>query len=247
MSHETFELALANGENLAIRVLRHAQARRIKLALDERGARLTLPPGMDIAAGQAFVMQHRDWLQQQLSQHAPAPALVVGQSRHLPLRGEALPLHWQAARATGLHLEDTGVVFAVRNPIPGQPLDAAMRRALRDFYLAHARADIARFLPRHRAGLGRDPARIVLKQMSSRWGSLSWQGVMVLDLALILARPSAFEYVLVHELCHLLQHNHSPAFWREVEARCPDWRCERDYLRQHGHALKATLRAFLHA
>lgn len=57
--------------------------------------------------------------------------------------------------------------------------------------------------------------------MSSQWGSLATDGHMALDLALVLGRPSAFEYVVVHELCHLIQANHSPAFWREVECRFP--------------------------
>ena len=70
-------------------------------------------------------------------------------------------------------------------------------------------------------------------------------GTMALDLALPLARPAAFEYVLVHELCHLLQANHSPRFWREVEARFPDWRREREYLRGEGRTLKARLRGLL--
>jgi len=66
---------------------------------------------------------------------------------------------------------------------------------------------------------------------------------LTLDLALILGPPFAFEYVLVHELCHLIHPNHSRAFWDEVETRCPDWRNARDYLRHQGRPLKTQLHA----
>ena len=72
--------------------------------------------------------------------------------------------------------------------------------------------------------------------------SLSPTGAMALDLALVLARTSAFEYVLVHELCHLIHHDHSRPFWREVERRCPDWRDERDYFQAEGRRLKTAMR-----
>ena len=81
--------------------------------------------------------------------------------------------------------------------------------------------------------------------MSSQWGSLAPDGTLTLDLALVLGRPSAFEYVLVHELCHLLQANHSPAFWHEVEARFPAWRDERAWFHAEGRRLKARLRGLL--
>ena len=51
--------------------------------------------------------------------------------------------------------------------------------------------------------------------------------------------------MLVHELCHLIQANHSPAFWAEVEKRFPAWRAERDYFQLEGRRLKATLRQLL--
>ncbi len=74
---------------------------------------------------------------------------------------------------------------------------------------------------------------------------MSPDGNVVLDLSLVLAPPSAFEYVLVHELCHLIHANHSRAFWREVEIRWPAWRAEREYFRSDGRQLKAELRALL--
>src|SRR3546814_6434369 len=103
--------------------------------------------------------------------------------------------------------------------LPARPSESGMRRALRDFYESEARADIGRWMPRYLAGLPRPPRQVRLKVMSSQWGSLAPDGTVALNLSLVLARPSAFEYVLVHELCHLVQADHSRAFWREVEER----------------------------
>ena len=67
--------------------------------------------------------------------------------------------------------------------------------------------------------LPRAPSRLRLRMMSSQWGSLAPDGTLVLDLALVLGRAAAFEYVLVHELCHLIHADHSRrsgARWRRV-------------------------------
>src|SRR5690606_568131 len=83
--------------------------------------------------------------------------------------------------------------------------------APRGFYAAQARADIGRWLPAYLPGLPRPPRRIRLRVLSSQWGSLAPDGTLTLDLALVLGRPSAFHYVLVHELCHLVHADHSRA------------------------------------
>ena len=116
---------------------------------------------------------------------------------------------------------------------------------LEEFYLAEARADIGRWLPKYLPTLPRAPTSIRLRPLSSLWGSLSARDALSLDLAMVLGNPDAFEYVLVHELCHLLQRNHARAFWREVEARWPDWRVQRDYLHGEGVLLKSELRRLL--
>lgn len=246
---EHVALLLPDGREIQVAIKRHAQARRVKLSLDERGARLTLPTRGNLEQALDFLHQHRAWLAQQLHhlQAAYAPELRIGQTSGLPLRGEECPLHWQSGRITRLQQQPDGVYFEVRGleALQGQGASPAIRRALRDFYEAKARTDVAHWLPRYREGLPKAPSRIQFKRTRSRWGSLSWNGTLVLDLALILARPSAFEYVLVHELCHLIHHNHSPAFWQQVEQRFPAWRDERDYLRQYGLQLKTRLQQLL--
>ncbi len=244
VARDTVDLPLDDGRTLVVQRVRDPRAKRLKLSVDERGARLTLPWRASLIAGDRFLHGHRDWLLAQIARHQAgddAPIAFSPGLDALPLRGERVPLHWHGGRFARIDARDDGVHVQ----LPARATDAAARRTLRAFYEAQARADVGRWLPRYLPGLPRAPSRLRLKIMSSQWGSLSPEGSLALDLALVLARPSAFEYVLVHELCHLIQPNHSPAFWREVEARCPHWRAERDYFHAEGRALKARLRALL--
>lgn len=237
---------LPDGRSVEVAYARHPRARRIKLSVDDRGARLTLPPRASIAAGERFVAEHVGWLAAQLERHAPpvqAP-LRPFESPSLPLQDTERPLRWQQARFAHLDADPQvpgGLLFAF--PVHATPASAA--RVLGEFYLAHARAQVGRWLPSYLPGLPRAPRGFRIRAVRSQWGSLAPDATVSLDLALVLARPSAFEYVLVHELCHLLQANHSARFWAEVEARFPAWRAERDWLRKQGGEVKARLRGLL--
>ena len=233
-------------QQLEVQRVRDPRAKRIKLSVDERGARLTLPVRASLVSGDRFLHEHRQWLALQLGKYASddtATVLVRNVTSHLPLRGETLPLSWHEGRYSRITRDDEGLHFQ----LPARASEATLRRTLREFYEAEARADTGRWLPRYLPGLPRGPTRMRLKVMSSQWGSLSPDGSLALDLALVLGRPSAFESVLVHELCHLIHANHSPRFWQEVEARFPDWRDEREYFHAHGRGLKASLRALVSA
>lgn len=244
VQRDSVGLVLDDGTRIDILRVRDPRARRIRLCVDERGARLTLPARASLVAGDRFLHEHRDWLARQCAacaQHAGS-----GLQRHattaLPLRGAELAVRWQNGRATRLEADaHGGLVFSA----PAAAGDTALRRALRDFYEAQARADLGRWLPAYLPGLPRPPRRIAFKRTSSLWGSLAPDGSLSLDLALVLARPTAFEYVLVHELCHLLHADHSPRYWREVDARFPGWRAERAWLHAHGRALKGRLHGLL--
>ena len=239
---ETIPFVLADGRRIAVLRVRDPRAKRLKLSVDERGARLTLPWRASLVSGERFLYEHRDWLGEQFAAFSlDTAALVRGETAALPLRGATVPLRWAEGRVHRVVADADGLRFETPVRVGG----AALTRALRDFYEAQARADVARWVPRHLPGLPRPPARIVFKRMSSQWGSLAPGGTLALDLSLVLARPAAFEYVLVHELCHLLHADHSRAFWREVERRFPAWRSERDYFHAEGRRLKATLRALL--
>ena len=243
VSNETIALRLPDGDEISVQRVRHPRARRIKLSVSERGVRLTLPMRASLRAADAFLHEHRDWLATQLPRWNVS-GIVAPFGRHsesIPLRGGTLPLRWETGRYTRVRYDEQGIAIA----LPASANDASARRALKEFYLAEARADIGRWLPKYLPTLPRAPTSIRLLPLSSLWGSLSARDALSLDLSMVLGKPAAFEYVLVHELCHLLHRNHARAFWREVEARWPDWRVQREYLHGEGVLLKAELRRLI--
>lgn len=236
-------LVLRDGSTTPVHWVRHTRARRLRLVVGENGVRLTVPRSASLKLAESFLFEHRDWLAQQLARQPPVDRtpFAAGHDTQLPLRGSTLPIEWREGRYLRVERHGDGV----RITRSARSSDKQLRAALRDFYARQARADIGCWLPRYLPRLPKTPSGFRLRPLSSLWGSLSPADAVTLDLSLVLGWPSAFEYVLVHELCHLLHRDHSRRFWREVEARCPHWRDQRDYLHGDGMALKAGLRRFI--
>ncbi len=87
--------------------------------------------------------------------------------------------------------------------------------------------------------LGVSFSRIDVRGQRTRWGSCSPRGTLSFNWRLVLAPFEVLDYVVVHELCHLREPNHSPRFWSLVSERRPDWRAQRDWLRAYGSELLA--------
>ena len=79
--------------------------------------------------------------------------------------------------------------------------------------------------------------RITIREQKTRWGSCSSRGNLNFNWKLILAPPEALTYVVIHELCHLKDFNHSPRFWAEVRARMPEYEAWKKWLHTHGKEL----------
>ena len=86
--------------------------------------------------------------------------------------------------------------------------------------------------------VGVDYGRISIRHQKTRWGSCSSKGNLNFNVALMRAPLEALDYVVVHELCHRIEMNHSPEFWAEVERVMPDYKIWRKYLKENGHLLK---------
>ena len=89
--------------------------------------------------------------------------------------------------------------------------------------------------------LGVSYGRITIRSQRTRWGSCSAKGNLNFNCLLMLCPEEVQDYVVIHELCHRKEMNHSTAFWAEVERHCPDYRIHRKWLKDNGTSLIARL------
>jgi predicted metal-dependent hydrolase len=237
------ELATTGGNVIRVQKSVHPRSRRLRLTVTPKGARVTYPNGTHPAQVSAFLRSHADWLEQKLDElhlvTKPLPPLRLGYATDFPLRGEVTRLEWAEGPYPKVEPFDGGLTLII--PRPHTRALPVARGLLASYFEAQIRRDVSRWLAGYVPQLGLAPTALRIRPMKSLWGSLDTRDRINLDLALALAPPSALRYVLAHELCHLKVRSHSRRFWTQVEGLFPEWREERDWLRQNGAILKAEL------
>lgn len=108
---------------------------------------------------------------------------------------------------------------------------AAIKRKLIDWYLEHAEEKIGRRVNRFVQQIGRRPTNIEIKNQERRWGSCSSDGTIRFNWKIVMAPVSIMDYVVVHELCHLIHPHHSPHFWEKLQSIIPDFRKRQKWLK----------------
>lgn len=235
-----------DGRPVEVGVRRHPQSRRLRLIVDDGGARVVAPMRASRIGIVRFVVQHHAWIARQLAIHCVAEktAPIVGVDDRIHLRGIATPLRWMERGVPQVvQGEDGAVVIGV--PLTSPRAAGLGARALRAWLIAEATRDIARCNESALLRIDARASRVSVRPLKSLWGSISVDGSMRIDLALLLAPPEILDYVVVHEACHRHERNHGPRFWAHVARAHPNYREHRRWLREHGPGLKSELARFL--
>lgn len=205
---------------------RSARAKRLSLRVSRLDGRvtLTLPKRAREGEGIAFLQTKESWLRGHLDQMRPVQTVAMGQG--VPVRGALLPI----IPATGRHVRITQDAVHV---VAGRPVGPQVTAALK----ALARDVLTDASDRYAAQVNRPYTRISLRDTRSRWGSCSSAGALMYSWRLIMAPPPVLDYVAAHEVAHLVEMNHGPAFWALVGRLCPDYEQHRRWLRAEGDQL----------
>jgi predicted metal-dependent hydrolase len=213
--------------------IRHSPRRRsLGLELRADGSlTVAVPRGLTLTVIRQFVESRRAWIEAKralLAEAAQARRALVPGAR-LPYLGRELTLEHRPAARTRCRGEGDTLIVAAHPDRLHAAIEAWYRRAARH----HFAARVAHYAPQ----VGRAPRALSIRAQRSRWGSCSSRGALSFNWRLLQAAPEILDYVVVHELCHLLVPNHSPRFWAEVARVLPDYAARRAALRRFGRAL----------
>jgi predicted metal-dependent hydrolase len=216
------------GVPVAIRVSPRARRVALRINAAERKVELVLPRGMPASTGLRFLAAKRGWVAARLEalpQRVPfvegaiVPVLGVPHRVRCELDPAAPPVR----------------IIAGEIRVRSDPLH--LGRRVRDHLLAMAQAELAPRAHRLAARIGREVARVSVRDTRSRWGSCSGQGNLSFSWRLIFAPEPVLEYVAAHEVSHLAEMNHGPRFWRLVESLTPNSAAPRAWLKRHRNRL----------
>ncbi len=110
-------------------------------------------------------------------------------------------------------------------------------KLLLDWYAKQACSTLSARTAHWAKKIGVSPSRITIRDQKTRWGSCSSKGSINYSWRLIMAPSMVIDYLVVHELCHMLQANHSKAFWELVAHYIPDYAIQRQWLKTNGNLL----------
>jgi predicted metal-dependent hydrolase len=188
---------------------------RVEVVVPSRTAAVTI---------ERFLERHRTWIERK-REEARARAVPVAPFPPVQIELAACDERWR------IHM--TGVGRRVRLNTLGNGLltldgdvsDArAVRKVLRQWLAERAAEVLGPALKQCARELGFEFQRVLIRRQRSRWGSCSTRGTISLNCCLMFQRPQVVRYLMIHELSHTVQMNHSRRFWQTVSRHCPDYR-----------------------
>lgn len=225
-------LAHMRVDDLEFTVQRSARRRTMQITVERSGALiLSAPLNVDDEALRAFALQKRFWIYTKLAEKdrlhrvVPRKAFVAGEGFAYLGRTHRLKL----VEEQEMPLKLDGGRFALRR----NALPEAREQFIR-WYSARARIWLSGRVLDYRSRMEVAPAGIRVQDLGYRWGSCGKGDWLYFHWKSILLPTRIAEYVVVHEMAHLHEPHHTPAFWRRVERAMPDFTQRKAWLAEHG-------------
>lgn len=226
--------------NLTYTIQKSPKRRKLTITVErDRSVVVHAPEGISDEKIDKVVTSKRQWIYEKLGHpqkyhdlpHAPGKELVSGES--------ALYL----GRQYRIEMVKTGLAkiqFAQRFLIPATQA-STRTEALREWYIGKAKEKIVPRVKLHARQLGVEVAEVKIVDNRYRWGSCTLNNNVNFNWRLIKAPMFVIDYVIVHELAHLIEANHTPRFWNIIRVQAPTMEKAKAWLKEHGQLLEQMI------
>ena len=217
------------GHNIKIPVRYSSRAKRISIRVNHNGAELILP-NKHYNAGYRFLLSKESWVRQKLQnaiKHEPID------DKTIPIFGEIYSLQHIEANYCNVLIKQN--LVEVYSNIPHDK--SILIKFLRDKLLLEVTKLVDFFSAKH----GLSFSKIRIMNNKNKWGSCSSKGVLSFNWRLVFAPKEILEYLVVHEMCHIIEMNHSIRFWNLVETLYPNYKLAKLWLKGNGIKLHRYL------
>lgn len=217
------------------------RTRSTTIAIKDGEVVVRAPQRLPLSTIERFIEEKLDWIREVLAQDVgkslPKKQFVNGEL--LPYLGELVPLEvkeMQRARPYVMKKEDR---FLLLLPIAWKVKNRReiLRKLMEDWYIKRGRIFIAERVAVFAQQLGVKFGHVRLKRVTTRWGSCSSEGNLNFNWKLMLGPQEILDYVVVHEVCHIVHHHHQRSFWELVATLDKDYRRHRRWLKYQGWKL----------
>lgn len=242
MSDRAIQRIDFGGEEISYALSRTARRKTVAITVGFDGVRVLAPDDLDDSKVSEFVRKKASWvlrkkaMYSELSGVASPKEFVSGETFHYLGRPYRLKVvsdpNAVVTRVTARGSNLIAPVQPLQDPMIAK---SAVRSGLRQWYIARAGIHFARRMDFVSQALACEARSVSVVDQSKRWGSCDAKGRIRLNWRLVMAPVSLIDYVLTHEACHLLEHNHSRQFWRMLETVMPDYEQRLQRLDALGH------------
>ena len=226
------------GNGFVAEIIRTSRRKTASIKVIEGHVSVIVPEALPVETIESLLTKKHRWIKEKLAFQEQAVAVKPKQfvsGEALSYLGRNYRLKIEQGLYPAIKLHQGRFVVSVRDKtVNNQP---AIKQLLIHWYKNHAAAKLIEKTHRYASIIGVNPKSITIKPFKSRWGSCSHQRDIHYNWKIIMAPNRIVDYVVVHELCHILHHDHSPKFWNMVERYLPDYQVCKEWLKLNAKQL----------
>ena len=222
-------------QNLSVQVVRTKRIKTASIQIRDGLVKAVVPDQISDFKVETLIKKRMPWIRKKLQDESK----IISPSKKEYVSGECLTylgknyrLKVIANSKCSVKLVSGYIVVSTSKKSPNK-----IKELLTQWYIDHAMERLKEKTDRYSNIIGVSPNTVSVRDYKSKWGSCSSDGKISYNWRIIMSPHRVVDYIVIHELCHMLEHNHSKEFWRHVSNNCKDYRECRDWLKINGKSL----------